>query len=259
VLADATLTGICLIGAYLLRFEGRLDNVEHQLEFLIPLAISVKLTVFFASGIYRIVWRYVSVADLIRLVRAVAVASLVFVTLVLMATRFVGISRTVFVLDFLLTLMCVGGARLLLRVFRETLELPHHESNGINALIIGAGDTGELLLREIRTSPNRAFNVVGFLDDDVSKHGARIHDVPVLGPVSDLEKAARSHDVEQILVAQGPSNPELAQRLASQAAELGLAATIVRIHNRPSIIGYEELKPTASKATLSKGTRESAS
>jgi FlaA1/EpsC-like NDP-sugar epimerase len=231
---------LALLGAYLLRFEGGTAHLEAQIGLFLPMALALKLSVFFLTGIHRVVWRYVSIRDMIRISKAVAVSSALLISLVLMTTRFRGVSRTVFILDFLLTLILVGGMRVLFRVFRESLELSPAQYDLPRTLIIGAGDAGELLLRELRQKRHPEFNVVGFVDDDKAKRGASIHGVPVLGSREELDTIVAERQVEQALIAM-PRAPQAARDYYKSHLEgLGLSCTEVRVRSSvPSVLTFE--------------------
>lgn len=199
VAIDFVLVCLAYIAAYLLRFEGVLEEPNLRLIYQsLPIIIVIKMTAFYVFGLYRGVWRYVGMTDALNIVKAVAAGSLVSALALVLIYRFEGYSRSVLVLDGLLLLFFLAGVRALLRVFRETFR---SRATGRNVLIAGAGDGGEMLLREIRAAEDLDYHVVGFIDDDREKHGRRLHGTPVLGSREDLKALVRRHGVEEVLIA----------------------------------------------------------
>lgn len=177
VLLDVLLVALAYYGAYLLRFDG--DMPHDQMEIFLrtlPLIILVEMLCFLAGGVYRGLWRYAGVQDLIVIARAVLGGAAVGALVALYLYNFVGPSRAVFVLNALLLFVFVGASRLSFRMLKVLI--PNRTSLNPNAkpvLIYGAGDGGELLVREIMNNPDHQYTPIGFIDDDVRKTGKLIH------------------------------------------------------------------------------------
>ena len=211
---DAFIFIASLTFAYLLRFDFSPDSQYWHL-FIVSLCILVpcKMAFFFISGLYQGMWRYTDIRDSWRLFRAVLMAEILAIALLSWYSRFTGYPRAVFVIDALLTFLLAGGVRVAIRSYFLTQGKFHVASILAPALykarrkdlkrivIIGAGDVGERILREIIESPSLAFEVVGFLDDDPNKQNRTLHGIRVLGTVNDLELAVTRFDVQEILVA----------------------------------------------------------
>jgi len=167
--SDLILFALAHVGAYLIRFEFHLSGaVLSNMTRILPLIILLKAGIFYGFGLYRGLWRYTGLNDLVRLLKAVVVSNLIVIGVVLMAYRFSGFSRTVFVLDGALTLLFCGGMRLFIRVlYNRGLygNNPQRASVWKNKrkqkpiIIIGAGDAGEKVLREI--NDNSDFKLSG--------------------------------------------------------------------------------------------------
>ncbi len=200
--ADTVLVTAAYLGAYLLKFDGVLnrDNLE-LIEKSLPILIAVKLTAFWALGLYRGQWRYVSIWDLWQISKATALSSLTFCAILLFLYRFQGFSRTVMVLDALLTMVFIGGIRLFLRLLKEHFSIQAEKARTTPILIVGAGDGGDLFLRELRKNQNHDYLPIGFLDDDPGKRGQIIHGIPVLGGRERLISLARRHGIKAIFIA----------------------------------------------------------
>ncbi len=202
--------------SYLVRFEGEIPPwgwkafENTALYFLV-----LKLLVFWFFGLYRGMWRYTGLVDLLNVFKAVTTSSAIIVTVVFLLSRFKGFPRSVFILDCLLTFILIGGSRVAIRLIlfekdkgfrfvRQFFSRPTSEDflkATKRLLIIGAGDAGEKMLREIRDNPRLQYKTVGFLDDDERKNGMKIHGVPVLGPISQVQKMAAQGVVDEILIA----------------------------------------------------------
>jgi FlaA1/EpsC-like NDP-sugar epimerase len=156
-------------------------------------------TIFYLSGLYQGYWKYAGLDDLIRLVRAIATRTAALIVL-FYALGFTGLSRAVLIIDTVLLLMLAGWVRLAPR-FRFEFFSSRRRASGARTLIIGAGDTGESLLRELRKSPHPEYNPVGFIDDDPDKAGVKIHGVPVLGGTAGLERVISEYGVREVIIA----------------------------------------------------------
>ena len=169
VLLDVVLIILAYWGAYAVKF-GALSGSTAWNLFLrtVPVLVFIKMATFLVLGVYRGIWRYTSVDDLITFAKAVAVSSILCMLVILFAFRFQGYSRTVFVLDGLLMFMLLAGSRLAFRLFRKVLPVAQ-DGSGRRVLIYGAGDGGELFLRELRNNREWQYAPVGFLDDDPAK------------------------------------------------------------------------------------------
>ena len=158
----------------------------------------IKLAAFSYFGPYRGMWRYTSIWDLFNVIKANIVASAAYVTLIWLTVGFQGMSRAVFLLDFMILTVLAGFSRVGVRMFfNHILQAirPRHPVHTISkVIIIGAGDTGETILRQSLEQPDEKIKVVGFLDDNPSKIGSSLHDVPVLGPIDSLNKVTPVYD-----------------------------------------------------------------
>jgi len=200
VTIDTGLIALAFLGAYVLRFDGAIpEELYGQITATLPALLAIKLSLFYYFGLYRIIWAYMDVYDLVTIGKAVASGSVVAVLALLGLTHFDGYSRVVFVLDGFFLLVLVAGSRTLFRLFREYFAgLPRR---GRRLLIVGAGDAGEMILREIRNNPELPYQPVGFIDDDASKGGKRIHGLPVFGGREAIPGVARKEKVDEILIA----------------------------------------------------------
>lgn len=187
--------------AYLVRFEGLPESAWLDLFIpSLPLVVTIQLTAFVALGVYRTLWRYVGLSDAVVIIRAVALGTATSMLAILVAFRFSGYSRAVFVLDAILAVALVFGSRGFLVWLRHWFaSRPRIDDRRV--LIVGASDYGELALRLLRRTPGVSYRAVGFLDDDPGKWHRRIGGVPIVGPVGAFEDVVRRLNVDYVVLA----------------------------------------------------------
>lgn len=200
VFLDAILITLSYYAAYLLVL-GPFESSSNWQLFIdtLPLIVVLKLFAFLASGMYRGLWRYTSVKDFITFSKSVILGSVCSVVAVLLIWRFQNFSRAVFVVDGLLLLLAVVGSRLAFRLIREVLPVAHI-SEGRRVLIYGAGDGGELVLRELRNNPKWNYRPVGFIDDDPLKKDKVINGLKVFDSNGTLAAFCDEKDIQEILI-----------------------------------------------------------
>jgi UDP-GlcNAc:undecaprenyl-phosphate GlcNAc-1-phosphate transferase len=157
------------------------------------------MSVFLVMGVYRGLWRYTSMSDLIVFAKAVVLSSVASLMLILFAFRFEGYSRKVFVIDAVLMFLFLATSRMAFKLFRQLLPAGSRH-DGRRVLIYGAGDGGELLLRELRNNRELQLSPIGFLDDDPAKSGKVIHGLRVFGGNGDLSAVCSQHEVEEVVI-----------------------------------------------------------
>jgi len=220
-----------------MRFERRW--LVDQYPTLLLFFIIIKLVVFGLFKQYRGWWRYVGISDLTGILRASLVSTLIIValwfavvTMGLVPKYLQGVtvvSQGVFMADMFATVLILGGLRMVIRLYYE--EFRTVEAGRLKRfLIVGAGNTGEALLREIHRMPIAQYEVVGFIDDDAVKQGINIHGIPVLGTVEHLSRVCEERNIEEIAIAM-PSASHQQLRRVIQVCE----GTKIRFRTVPSI------------------------
>jgi FlaA1/EpsC-like NDP-sugar epimerase len=188
--------------AFLLRFDLSLPLVYRiYLAYALPIWIVVKIAVFHVSNLDRGLWRYLTVADLVRIAIGNLIASVASCILILFIAP-PGFPRSIYALDLMICFLATSGLRLMLRVMLEVTS--NTRSTGVaqkNVLIYGAGDAGITLLREIRNNPRLSYLVMGFLDDRPDKKGLRLAGVPVLGGGNEVKSLVTRYNIQTILIA----------------------------------------------------------
>jgi FlaA1/EpsC-like NDP-sugar epimerase len=240
---DGCLVVAAYLLAFLLRFEGQIPQQEWKsFSTTILYILPFKMFVFIYFGLYRGMWRYTSLVDLLNVLKGTLTSSAVIILTILFIYRFQGFPRSVFIIDGFLTFIFIGGIRIVIRLLLSEKEsglyfLFHSPfSKGKitkpkkRLLIIGAGDAGEKMLREIHDNPRLNYEVVGFLDDDSNKKGMRIHGVPVLGPIPRIHDMAYRDEMDEILIATPSASAKQMRRIIEACEGIGLKS-----HTTPGI------------------------
>ncbi len=217
VLLDIVLIVLAYWSAYAIKFEPFSESPAWRL-FLrtLPVLVVVRLAAFLVFGVYRGIWRYTSMDDLMTFAKAVFAGSLLSMIIVLFKFRFEGFSRAVFLIDALVMLLLLAGSRVAFRFFRQVLPAGANSKKGKRVLIYGAGDAGELLLRELMNNRELRYTPIGFMDDDKNKHGKLIHGLRVFGGNGLFAKIVTDQAVEQVLI----STPRISETRIAEILSL---------------------------------------
>ncbi len=269
---DAMLVCLSLYLAYAVRFEFQFGSHDFAgISKMLPYIIVIKLCTFFFFHLYQGMWRYTSLVDMLNVVKAVAISSLLVIVAVLVLYRFQGYPRSVFFIDWAITLILIGGFRLAIRLY-FTRNAAGALFSGLSTgqqerkrlLIIGAGDTGEKVVREmLERSHTTQLLPIGFLDDDAGKHGRTIHGVSVLGTVEQIDRYEDSCD--EILIAIPSASSDVMRRIVTTCEKIGkpfrtlpalselidgsVSLKTVRNVTMQDLLGRKEVKLSAEQIT----------
>lgn len=268
-LSDVLVFTIALCLSFLLRFDFAMaPHFEQIMTLAIPLFLAIKLITFLMLDIYNITWRYVGIMDLFNIIKALIVAQLIlilFITLPVMDfLQYVppymrkyltfreqylhGFPRSVLVIDFILSLIMISGTRLSKRLYYEVIGKRKFAAAGKRTIIVGAGNTGEMILRDILKQKNSGFIPVAFIDDDVNKVGVYIHGVKVFGPSDELQEAVATYNASTVIIAIPSLNYKDLRRLynLAQSTQAKIIKVVPRIYDfqRPDVKlkSIEEIK-----------------
>lgn len=217
---------VSLLFAYLLRFNFDGIPKEHvsALGLLIVISLPVQGAVFWLFGMYRGLWRFASIPDLLRILKAVFLGVLCVTAIISVATRLTGVPRSVLFLYPLLLTAGLSLPRLLYRWYKDHYFGPR-KNGGKRTIIIGGGKAGELLLRDLRYQDE--YHPIGFLDDDPAKQRREIHGVPILGSIDFLTQAVEAFGVEEIVIAIPSASQKEMKRIIEYCGTSGISARIL--------------------------------
>ena len=222
------------LSAFALRFEGEVPSpFDRMMWRYLPLVLAIYWGGLWLFGIQSGLWRYVGLHDLRRIFWASLASSgalWVFTHLVLGQVQY---PRSVIVLTGLLSGVYIAGIRLVVRWFREWLQIVGPTARRV--LIVGAGHAGELLARDMMSDPSFNSRPVGFIDDDPVKRKMKIHGVPVIGTIADIKRAADRLEVHEIIVALPSAGTGTKQKIL--AASEGCTAPIKILPNVKQLLG----------------------
>lgn len=206
-LYDLVIAGLSFWAALYLRFDTLniplTDNLAFNRFFFISMFIHAAS--FVLNGLYKGVWRFSSMFDLIRVVKASATAIIISLVVCFFMTRLENVPRSMFLIEFLILVTGLGGGRFIYRFLKDQTSLRSviggADQEVKNVLIVGAGRAGEKLVRDIYSTPALKLKVVGFLDDDRFKRNALIHNVKVFGGVELIPEMVKKLGVDKIFIA----------------------------------------------------------
>lgn len=229
VLLDVILILLAYWAAYAVKF-GALSGSGAWKLFLrtLPILVFMKMAAFLVMGVYRGIWRYTGLDDLIVFVKAVVLGSVLSVIAVLFAFRFEGFSRTVFLIDGVLMFMFLAGSRMAFRLFRQVIPIAKSRE-GRRVLIYGAGDGGELLLRELQNNRSLKYSPVGFVDDDPAKTGKLMHGLKVYSGNGDLTSICRQQEVDEVLISSSRMSETRLEEILDSCRSNDIAVKRMRI------------------------------
>ena len=225
IAADAGIVALAWMLAWMLRFDqGRPVYYDRYLDWQIVLVVvAIQLTVFTLAGFYNRWWRYVSTRDMWAAARGVSLAVLAtFVVFTLFELHPARVPTGVWFIDLLLCLAFVAGSRLLARTLIERPLPGQVVARGKEALVVGAGDAAQLVIKEMLRNPGLGYTPIGIVDDDPRKRNMRLHGIRVLGTITDLPRLIRDRRPDEILIAIPSASGEVRGRIVEAARAAGL-------------------------------------
>ena len=239
LLVDAVAVLLCVAVAFVLRLDWQAPlAADHPfadaVRFSLLAAPLLKLPVFYAFGLYARYWRFIGLGDLLTILTAVSSATVLFgaATLVAVSTGWVSAyPRSVPAIDWLLTLLAVSGVRVAVRVLAEaraaSREHGSRPAQSKRVVVVGAGQAGTMVVREMQRNPQLGLEPVGFLDDDRGKLGKSMQGVRVLARLEQLEEVVASRHVDEVVIAMPKAPGAVLRNLVEAARHAGVPAKVV--------------------------------
>lgn len=233
LIGDVFLSLVSVLASYLIRLEliAIFPTYQVSLLWMFGVVAVIKPLVYYFFGIYRRVWRYASIRELVLILSAVTTASMIVsgIMIGLVACGlFIGFPRSVLVIDWLLSLAFVGGMRFVFRLLAEGTSTAATGKQAIPrrkkcALVIGAGDAGAMVVREMQKNPQLNLKPIGFLDDDPAKQDSKIHGVPVLAPLDQTDNILDKYHVDEVIIAIPSASGKVLRKVTEICQRRGIA------------------------------------
>jgi FlaA1/EpsC-like NDP-sugar epimerase len=231
LLADLVLIVTAVVASFALRLDiGRVFvSYLPQAGLMIAIALLVKPTVFYLLGMYRRYWVYASVREIQVIAVATATASILVALFVILLVPLVGLRgfpRSVLGIDWLLSLFLIGGLRFSVRLIAEMTERNGHEPRpgGVRrVVVVGAGDAGTLMVREMQRNPQLHLRPVAFVDDDTEKLKKEIYGVRVAGRFDQLPTVVERHHADEVIIAIPTASGPTVRRVAEVCRQRGIS------------------------------------
>ncbi|MBN1592708.1 MAG: polysaccharide biosynthesis protein [Candidatus Coatesbacteria bacterium] len=216
--ADALAVLGCYLLAFYLKFEFPLPESRAQLfRETILIVLAIKMLSYYLSGCYKGIWRYASMVDLLIVIRATCMATVLSIVAVVLIYDLETCPVPVYIIDWLLTIFAVGAVRFLARGYR--LIVLQQPKSMRKVLIVGDGDPAEMLTREIFNSPSVGLEPVGLITEDPDLVGTRIHGVPVLGTIGEIGEVSADSGVEEVIIAMPKASGAQVRRIIDVCKE----------------------------------------
>ncbi|MBI4166764.1 MAG: polysaccharide biosynthesis protein [Acidobacteria bacterium] len=253
IIIDGVIFALSFALAYAIRFEGVPEwAYVKQFALWLPYLIAFRLYINWKLGIYRFIWRYVSLSDAIAITRSIAIVTgfllavrLLYPPWAPLAPRF-KISLTVIALEFLMSLLGCLGARALRRIlYQRQEEKGRDPRSGRRLLLIGAGRAGVTVASEL--APRSDVRLVGFLDDDPKKIGRLVNGVAVLGPLDMMSSVVYKHEVEEVVICIPRAQRATLKKLWALAENTNVRMKIVPtleeiLHGKVNIASFRDVQ-----------------
>ena len=201
---DIFIIGASLYLSYALRFDFAIpSHYFNDLGYVFIILLFSKISSFLFFKLYQGMWRFTSISDLINVLKSTFIASLFSISVILLVLGSNAVPRTVLLIDYMLTTIGIAAVRASVRIYSTKFVVGNGKNKQKNKstskiktrlLLLGAGSSGEKIIREVKENPSSTYRIVGLLDDDPSKISTTIHSIPILGKIEDLHTISMSYD-----------------------------------------------------------------
>lgn len=224
IVIDMTIVVMIPIMALFIRFEGIMDR--HYFDVLLkymPIIVIIRLSTFYLFGLYNRLWRYASINELLAICSAVTVSSMIIVAYMYMTGS--ALPRSVQFLSWFLNIGFIGASRLVLRIVHYLRQ--KRAKQCAKVLIIGAGDAGAMIAREINHRYSGMKQLIGFIDDDRYKNKQRLFGVQVLGNRQDIKRVVNEHGIDEIIIAMPSAGGSVIREIIHECKQTKCALKIL--------------------------------
>jgi FlaA1/EpsC-like NDP-sugar epimerase len=252
---DAVALVIAPLIAFVVRFEdfGWLgQNLRMVLPYIL-LTGPIRLFVFYNLGMYRRLWRHASIGELKQILVAGGVAA-VFAAMIgfwiMPATHIIAgrVPFSVVFIDAFLTTAAIALPRLLARTLRLRSPRHHRAEPGRPALIVGAGDTGKLVAKELLANPRLGFEPIGFVDDDPTKQNYMLLQLPIMGTLSAIKSIVEQHGVSELIIAMPSARGEVIRKVVRAGLDCGIPT--LTVPSLPELISSKSNGPNLREVEI---------
>ncbi len=199
----------------------------YKMIWTLLLVLVLKLTFLFKFDLYSGLWRYTGIKDLINLIKATSFAFFFTIIIASLPDNVLLISRSATIIGYILGIMVLGGVRVSARIYFDYRNQTSEVSGKKRLLILGAGDAGEKILRDVLKNKGLSYYVVGFLDDDKKKIGHKIHGVPVLDSIAKLKKIVQDNMINELIVATPSADRKAFRKIVERCKTAGVSYKII--------------------------------
>lgn len=230
VLSDIVLLAISFFLAYLVRhdfaFETIMDEFVNAMPLILTISIIFKIAVFIPFKLYKSLWRYAGIYELVSIFMASAITNAILFCYVAFVDRLA--PRGIFPIAGMLDVFFIGGSRLVYRLYRR-LVLGHSikMNNGKRVLIFGAGDAGAMIAKEMELHPEMSYKLVAFMDDSDEKKGKKVNGFPVLGGIEDIKDVVDGKDIDEIIIAIPSAKPAIINSIYEECCKTSCKVKIL--------------------------------
>lgn len=240
IVHDFVMVALAWLLAYLVRFNVTPADLNWESYFnTLPIVLAAQGLVLWFTGLYRGVWRFASIPDLWNITRAVLIGALVVSLSLFFYNRLQGVPRTILVLYPIFLVLMLGAPRLLYRMWKDHGLNSRCTPEADRVLILGAGRAGEMLVRDMRRESE--YNPIAFLDDSPRLKGAKVHGIPVFGPLDRLKGVVRENDIDLVMIAMPSATSTQMRRVVALCEQTDVTfRTLPRLQDLVS--GHSALK-----------------
>jgi len=229
VLLDAAAICLALWGAFALRFEGNIiEPFKSNFIYLAVLVTLLRVAIFWYLGVYKGVWRYVGMTDMVIILKAISLGSIIILAATWAVVPSLGYPRSVIIIEWLGDVMLIGGIRMAFRLWSHgRVKAQAKDKTFSRVLIVGAGDAGEMVARQMLAHPEYGYQPVGFVDDDRLKQGKKIHGITIGGGRKDILRLVEQKGADTIVIAIPSAPGPVVKELVEQCQNARLKFKIV--------------------------------